>query len=103
MPGGYDASDPEQVKRAEDEARLRTRYRRDTEHQILSTPQGREWVWQFLVDCHCWEKRMAVSGSQYEQGFFDGEREVGFGLLRRLAQSAPETFALMLREHGHGA
>ncbi len=96
----YDASNPEAVKKKEGEARLRQEQMRTVESDLLKSRQGREWVWQILQDCKVFEKRIAMSGSENENGFFEGQREVGLQLLRRLATSCPKQFALMMAENG---
>ena len=99
QPEAYDASDPEQVAKAEAARSLRESQLRQVEAAILATPQGRMWVWSILSgDCHLWEKKIAISG-QHEQGFFDGQQAIGQGLMRRLARANPELFAMMLTEN----
>ena len=93
----YDATDPEAEKKARDIASLREASRRRIEQALLGTEEGRDWLWEFLTNCHFTGKRIAMSGN-YEQGFFDGQREIGFGLVRRLARSAPDGFAAMISE-----
>lgn len=95
----YDAADPEAVRRAEAAAQLREEQRRQVALAILATAQGREWLWQVMKDARFLETRIAVTASQYEQGFFDGQREVGLGLMRVLARANPEDFARLLREN----
>lgn len=94
----YDASDPEQVAKAQAAASLKADQRRAVEVALMSTKEGREWVWQLLLDCKVWEKRISMTG-EHENGFFEGQREVGLQLTRRLARSAPQRFAEMFAEN----
>jgi len=94
-----DAADEEQQKQKLAANELRTDRLRRVEAAILSTPQGREWVWGLISgDCDVWEKKIALSGS-HEQAYFDGRRSIGQGLLRRLIRSSPQNFALMFTEN----
>jgi hypothetical protein len=92
------ATDEATMEKAEAAASLRADQRLAIERVILGNPQGREWIWQLLSDCHVWEKRISVTG-EHENGFFEGQREVGLQLMRRLAKSAPADFARMFTEN----
>jgi hypothetical protein len=94
----YDATDPEQEKKARTTVELRESRLRQVEAAILSTPQGREWVWSLLTgDCHLFDSKIAISGA-YEQGLLNGQQAVGNGLMRRLIRANPQNFALMYTE-----
>ena len=94
----FDAADPEQVAAREAAVKLREEQRRAVESALMSTTQGREWVWQVLSDCHAWDERIAVTANAYEQGFWSGQREIGLQLMRRVARSSPDNFSRMLTE-----
>lgn len=94
----YDASDPDQIAKAAAAASLRDDQRRAVEQALMGTTQGREWVWQLLNDCHVWEKRISVTG-EHENGFFEGQREIGLQFMRRLARSCPADFGRMFVEN----
>jgi hypothetical protein len=98
----HDASDPKSVADQEKLAALRKQQRKAVLANLLATVEGREWLSQFLRDCHTFEERVALSNGQYEQGFFNGQREVGLSLMRVLAVSAPQNFALMIQENDIG-
>ena|SRR5690348_1121785 len=87
-----DLSDPEGLKRAQAEASLRTDRQRAIELLLLSTPEGREWVWTLLRDTGLWTDGEMVP-------FQQGMREVGLQLMRRLARSSPNDFARMFTEN----
>ncbi len=94
-----DAADEEQQKQKLAAVELRAARMRQVETAILSTPQGREWVWSVLTgDCHLFEEKIAISGS-YEQGLFNGQQAVGHGIMRRLIRAASQNFALMYTEN----
>jgi hypothetical protein len=95
----YDATDPASEDKARAAASLRESRLRQVETAILSTPQGREWVWSILTgDCHLFEEKIAISGS-YEQGLVNGQQAVGHGLMRRLIRANPKNFADMYSEN----
>ncbi len=94
----YDASDPDHVAQAEAAAAFREDQRRGIETALMGTVPGREWMWQLLNDCHVFETRVSMTG-EHENGFFEGQREVGLSLVRRLARTHPELFARMVSEN----
>ncbi len=95
----FDASDPKQVEDQTKISQLRDKQRAIILAGLLSSREGREWLAQFLRDCHTFEERVALSNGQYEQGFFNGQREVGLSLMRLLAKSAPANFGVLLQEN----
>ncbi len=96
-PLATDTFSQEQVQ-AEARAAELQRQRRGIEAQILSTPAGREWAWQFLQECHVFETHISMTGAR-EHGFWEGRREVGLSLMRRLAATSPDNFARLLAEN----
>lgn len=96
----FDASDEKSVADQAKLAALRKQQRKAVLATLLASAEGREWLAQVLRDCHTFEERVALSNGQYEQGFFNGQREVGLGLMRVLACAAPQNFATLLQENG---
>lgn len=94
----YDYTDTNREAEETVARRHREDQRRTVEIALLSTPQGRDWIWQFLIDCRTFEA-MIHSSADYAQGFENGKREIGLSLMRRLARSSPDNFATMLTEH----
>lgn len=101
-PDDYDATDPTRDRQRAAEASLREDRLREIEAAILSTPSGREWLWGVLASLHAFEARIAMTQSEFENGFWAGEREAGIRLLRRFARVSPESFARMFVENDHG-
>lgn len=97
-PEAYDYSDPDHDRRRQAEASLREDRLREVESAILSTPGGREWLWGLLASLHVHEVRVAVTGSEYENGMWMGEYAAGNRILRRFASVNPQHFAMMFRE-----
>lgn len=97
-PDAYDYTDPEQEKQRAAAGSLKDDRAREVEAAILSTPQGREWLWGVLSGLHVFEQRLAMTGSDRENDFYAGEREGGIRLMRRFARIAPQNFARMFVE-----
>lgn len=97
-PGDYDYVEPDSDRQRAAEASLREDRLREVEAALLSTPQGREWLWGLMASLHVFEPRMAMTASEYENGFWAGEREAGIRLLRRFTRVSPEHFARMFIE-----
>ena len=99
-PAAYDS--PEQAKESTEKENvevLRQRRLRNVEAAILETPMGREWLWGLLSSLHVHDVRIAVSGSQFEQGIWTGQSNTGQRILRRFAGVNPHNFALMFAEN----
>jgi hypothetical protein len=101
-PGSYDFNDPTDKLKKEAETSLREDRLREVEAAILSTPGGREWLWGVLISLHTFEQRISMTGSDYENGLWSGEREGGLRLLRRFASVSPADFAKMFQEQDRG-
>jgi hypothetical protein len=99
LPQFHDAEAEQAEKDDRDRAGLRNLGRRRVEQRLMASEDGRDWLWSLLNDCGFTNKRMAMSGGQYEQGYFDGQRETAFSLARRLAKSSPDGFAKMIIEN----
>ena len=93
----YDPSDPEQVDQAEQAAGLRTQEQFRAVHAVLSTYEGREFVW------------MLMQKTQVGQSAFAGEapmttaynlalRDVGEWARDWVFTVAPERYMIMERE-----
>lgn len=93
-----DYTNPEHEKQAIQASKDRDEMRRQFEAAIMASPQGRDWVFQLLYDCHVWEPRIPMTPSAYDQGRMNGERDVGLGLLQRFVKVSPQNFALMFTE-----
>lgn len=100
-PDAYDYSDPDQEKRRHTEVALREERLREVESAILSNHAGREWLWGLLAGLHVHEVRVAVTGSEFENGMWMGEYAAGNRILRRFASVDPAHFSLMFRENDH--
>lgn len=96
-PRAIDLSDPKQVKEREAKAKLREDNRRRVLASLLSTPEGRDWMWAKLSDCNIFATTF-IAGDAYASAFNEGRRSVGLALLADLMRAAPETYVAMQRE-----
>lgn len=97
----YDAADPEQVERAERAAKRHEKAMRVVVATLLSTPDGRAWMWGHLVSGHIFEASF-VAGDPHLTSFRDGERNAMLRLLGDVMRAAPEQYMLMAKENGNG-
>lgn len=95
----FDANDPKQVNERNSRAGHRTRRLRGVLQSLLSTQDGREWLWSFMDDFMTTRKTVVEGAAPYAQGFRDGEREVGLRVLRMCREASPENFTAMLVEN----
>ena len=102
-PDAYDYTDTGAAQQRESEAALRAKRLREVEAAILSTPQGREWLWGLLAGLHVHELRIAVTGSSFENGVWTGEYAAGNRIMRRFASASPADFAQMFVENDESA
>lgn len=64
---------------------------------LLSTADGRRFVWLFLADCGVF--RNPFTGNALNTAFAAGELNVGQRLLAEITEAAPEQFLLMQKEN----
>lgn len=63
---------------------------------VLSTPQGRRFIWRYLEDCKVFQTTFNPSGSIMT--YQEGQRNVGLMLLADVNESQPEAYILMMNE-----
>jgi len=97
----FDASDAKQVREREQRAIRREKESREVVATLLSTPAGRNWMWQLLEAAHCFELSFSPD-SQSVTAFREGERNIGLSLIAQITRTAPESFIQMMRENGNG-
>lgn len=93
----YDPTDPDAVASEERLAAARLKREQDDLRAVLSTPEGRRWLWRVL-------EATAAFRASYDpdnpirMGFSEGRRSVGLWLLAELQHAAPEAFASLIAE-----
>lgn len=65
---------------------------------ILSSIQGREWLYQLLRDTGLF-KDLQITPSEYGNGYITGQRDIGFDLMRTAAKADPTNFAALIAEN----
>ena len=92
-----------QVKNAADEsdvnkAREKEKFGRERElsdiQHILSTAQGRRFLWRYLETCGIY--RSSFTGSS-ETFYLEGQRNIGLKLLADITEASPESYMLMMK------
>ena len=95
MPKEYDASDPEQVKKAQE---LEADRLKDLEF-LMQQPRGRRWLHDFIHgSCHMNDPSF-VPGDPTCTSFNEGARSVGSALNERLKALSPKLYLKMLEEN----
>lgn len=91
------ASDPQQVKNAgRDEKELRRRERNDIEF-LLSSPQGRRFLWKLLSECGIYELSYVTDSDM--TAFNEGRRCVGNNILADILDVDPDGFTTLIKEN----
>lgn len=89
------AADTDQVKRAK-EKELRGKERDNNDIAwVLSTPQGRRFLWRYLETCHIFSTSFTGSSETF---FKEGERNIGLKLLADITECNAESYLLMMKE-----
>lgn len=91
------AGDKDQVRRAKESDRARLERERNEDAAIWGTYEGRAFTRRLLASCGVFE--LSMQSDPYWTAFNEGGRNVGLGLMARMAETAPELFMLMEREH----
>lgn len=91
----YDASDPEQVAKAEKAEEDR---RKDLDY-VLKEPRGRRFLYDLIYGtCHV-SRLSHVPGDPDSTAFNEGARSIGEALLDQVRTQAKAKFMLMLEEN----
>lgn len=90
------ASDPAQVSAAEEKAVFgRKRELSDLRH-VLSSPQGRRFVWRYLGACGVFTQRNCFEPNQ--TFYNEGRRSIGLQILSEVTEAEPSAYLTMAQE-----
>lgn len=64
---------------------------------VLSTPQGKRFVWRYLEKCGVFKTSFTGSSETF---FLEGRRDIGLALLAEVCESSPEAYLEMLKANG---
>src|SRR5882672_1744496 len=92
----YDASDRKEVRKAEKAARQADRARQEVITELMSTTQGRQWLWDLLSSCHVFAQ--TFTASPLMTAFSEGRRAVGLALLADVMFACPDQYITAARE-----
>lgn len=97
----HDASDKEQVDKQKRDAGRRKKQAEQVVKQLMTTPGGRQWVWQLLERGHLYETSF-TAGDPMATAFREGERNATLRVLADVIKAAPELYLLAMKENGRG-
>lgn len=101
----YERLDPEgaaAAKAQQEEADRKTEERQRLIARSMSDPAFRDWIWQYLRDCHVFETRFASTGYSPDplgSWLYAGEQKAAWHLWAQIDDAVPELASLMRREH----
>ena len=88
--------DRQALKLAQRRARIADAQERSTTVWIMSTQQGREWMYRLLELCHIGQS--PFTGDNDQTNFQCGEQNIGLRLWGSLQGACPDLYLLMMQE-----
>jgi hypothetical protein len=88
-------ADKSQVKQAEYKQKRMRDIELDDVRHVLSTPNGRRYMWRYLAECGVFQTSFDGSSRTY---FREGERNIGLKILADINEAQPEAYVTMLKE-----
>ena len=92
----YNAADLKKIRAAQRAAKIVEDERRLVILNLMSSPAGRNYVFDSLTRCHCFST--SYSPSALAMAFAEGERNIGLQLLTDVMRFAPDQYIQMTRE-----
>jgi hypothetical protein len=89
------ASDESQVRNAEIKKKLIDDQEKNDLRFILSTDQGRRFIWKQLQLCGVFKSSFTGSSETY---FLEGQRNIGLKLLADVMDADPESYLKMFKK-----
>lgn len=93
------AANEELVAAADKKEKQKEKVDLDEMRQVVSTKQGRRFIWQLMCDCGIFQCSFDGSSRTF---FKEGERNVGLKILARLNNAHPEVYGIMIKESKGG-
>ena len=88
-------SKPDHIKKAEAREKRGREREVDDMAWVLSTPQGRRFIWRYLGECGLFRSSFV---GQFQTFFNEGERNIGLKLLADVNDAHPEAYVIMMKE-----
>lgn len=92
----YNANNIKDIRRAEKASRQAELDRVNFLVGAMSIPQGRQWIYALLDDCHLFTSQFIPD--PYLKYWADGERNVGLRIFADISAHCPDSYILMIKE-----
>lgn len=93
----YNADDPEQVKKAREQAGFDKAMELDVIKNVMASAPGRRWIYSWLARCHIYSTPFRPS-EQDTTSFNCGEQNIGQQLIADVQAAAPDLYLTMISE-----
>lgn len=93
--GQTNAADVEQVKKGSKEEKTKRQIEIDDIKFILSTRQGRSFVWRHMTNAGIFQSCFTGNSATF---FNEGRREVGLKMLAEVNEASPDSYLQMMKE-----
>lgn len=95
----YVHDNPDDVKEAKAKAKVFEDIEKNDMILLMENPSFRRFVWKLLERTHIFSSSFTGNSETF---FKEGERNVGLKVFKDLHLYAPESYALMVKEHSKG-
>lgn len=93
----YDASNPEEVKKAEQRERDERKRQLDDIRTLLSSSSGRRFVWRILEKCNSFSS--VFSNDASFMAYNAGQQDLGHFLMAEITEANPSLLFKLMKEH----
>ena len=90
------AADRKAIRQKEKQSAIADASRQSVLHTVMSTIEGRTFIWDFLASCHIFTT--TFTGDALTSAFAEGERNVGQRLLSDIMVVCPDQYIQAMRE-----
>src|ERR1700761_5147386 len=88
--------DRKAIRRKEKQAAIDTRARQDVVRNIMSTTQGRQWMWDKLAEPQVFSS--TFNGDALQSAFNEGRRAQGLSMLAEIMLACPDQYITAQKE-----
>lgn len=93
----YDAGDAEQVRERQKDSKQREATRIAGLRLVMSSREGRAWVWGLLEKCHPFQTSFRGNSQTF---FLEGEANIGLQVFAEIRKHCMDQYTLMEKENG---